>query len=140
MNTTNSQIVIAPYWWQGTWVFDDPDVGLRREPFVDGAPEIIDHVVELAGIDLAAARRDGIRLRFSANPFPGFHKEALRVREECGGNWYRTEEPALEGWLCPALFHYFERAPERLYVKAEALSPEPIRQTVRPGPSGGGDE
>ena len=27
------------------WVFDDPDVGLVREPFVAGMPEIIDHVV-----------------------------------------------------------------------------------------------
>ena len=33
----------------------------------------------------------------------------------------RFEEPALDGWLCPALFCYFDEAPERLYVRAEAL-------------------
>jgi hypothetical protein len=34
-------------------------------------------------------------------------------------NWYRSEEPAMEGWLCPALFRYFDEAPRNLYVKAE---------------------
>ncbi len=35
-------MVIAPYWFNGTWVFDDPMVGLKREPFVAGVPEMID--------------------------------------------------------------------------------------------------
>jgi len=26
----------------------------------------------------------------------------------------------MEGWLCPALFRYFDKAPPELYVKAEA--------------------
>ena len=36
--------------------------------------------------------------------------------------WYRTAEPELDGWLCPALFHYFDEAPERLFVRAEAVT------------------
>ena len=119
MNTINAMMIIAPYWSDGTWVFDDPSVGLVREPFVMGAPAMIDHVVELAGIPMPEARSDGVRLLFSANPFPGFHKEALLVRPDMGGNWYRFEEPDIEGWLCPAMFHYFEVAPEQLYVRAE---------------------
>jgi len=122
MNATNAMMIIAPYWASGTWVFDDANVGLVAEPFVSGAPAMIDQVIDLAGIDLSDARRDGVRLLFSANPFPGFHKEALRVREDLGGNWYRFEEPELEGWLCPALFHYFDEAPERLFLKAEPLA------------------
>ena len=31
MNEIN---VISPYKHHGMWVFDDPDVGLNREPFV----------------------------------------------------------------------------------------------------------
>jgi hypothetical protein len=27
----------------------------------------------------------------------------------------------MEGWLCPALFKYFESAPKTLYAKAQAL-------------------
>jgi hypothetical protein len=37
------------------------------------------------------------------------------------GNWYRSDEPPTEGWLCPALFHYFEQAPPELYVMAEPI-------------------
>ena len=120
-STGNQLLVIAPYWWQGTWVFDDGRFGLEREPFVAGVPEIIDRVVGRAGIDLTQARRDGIRLLFSADPFPGSQEEAARVRPEAGGWWYRTAEPELDGWLCPAMFHYFDAAPERLFVRAEAI-------------------
>jgi hypothetical protein len=117
----NAMLVISPYWWQGTWVFDDPGVNLVREPFVAGVPAIIDRTVARAGLDLALARRDGFRLLFSPNPFPGSQEVADRIRPEAGGWWYRTDEPELDGWLCPALFCYFDEAPERLYVRAEAL-------------------
>ena len=110
----NSLLVIVPYWFEGTWVFDDPAVGLLREPFVSGVPEMINNLVT----HIPEARR-GFRLTFSAAPFPGFQTELKWVREEVGGNWYRTDDPPMEGWLCPALFRYFERAPERIYVKTE---------------------
>uniref|UniRef100_A0A7C4LR67 Uncharacterized protein n=1 Tax=Schlesneria paludicola TaxID=360056 RepID=A0A7C4LR67_9PLAN len=108
--------VIRPYWLHGTWVFDDPAVGLVQEPFVSGVPEMIDHLVQ----DIPDARQ-GFRLLFSSAPFPGCQRKLTWVREEMGGNWYRTDEPPMEGWLCPALFRYFETAPAELYVKAEAL-------------------
>jgi len=38
----NSIFVIKPYKWEGMWVFDDPKVGLVREPFVSGADTMID--------------------------------------------------------------------------------------------------
>jgi hypothetical protein len=37
----NTLWVIHPYRDWGTWVFDDPRVGLRREPFVAGIPEMV---------------------------------------------------------------------------------------------------
>ena len=43
------------------------------------------------------------------------------LREDGGGNCYRDEMAGMEGWLCPALFCYFEAAPPELYVRAEAL-------------------
>jgi len=108
--------VIAPYWLESvqTWVFDDERVELVEEPFVSGIPEMIDDLVA----DIPEAR-NGFRLLFSANPFPGHQRKLEWVREELGGNWYRLRE--FEGWLCPALFRYFEAAPAELYVKAEAL-------------------
>jgi hypothetical protein len=113
----NRMMVIAPYWLEeaGTWVFDDARVGLVQEPFVSGVPEMIDDLVR----DIPDAR-GGFRLLFSAAPFPGFMRKLAWVREEYGGNWYRADEPNMEGWLCPALFHYFDEAPPELFVKAEA--------------------
>ncbi len=113
----NSIMVIAPYWYAGYWVFDDPNAGLSREPFVAGVPEMIDFLVR----DIPDARQ-GFRLTFSATPFPG-HEHALEwVRQDGGGNWYRMDTPSMEGWLCPALFKYFDAAPNNLYVRADPKS------------------
>jgi hypothetical protein len=57
--------VIQPYWHAGMWVFDDPRVGLSREPFVGGADTMIDRVT--AEIPNA---RTGFTMVFSAIPFP----------------------------------------------------------------------
>ncbi|MEM6750407.1 MAG: DUF6717 family protein [Planctomycetota bacterium] len=111
---TNAIRVITPYRYEGTWVFDDPAVDLVREPFVAGIPEMIDAL--LAEVVAGAER---FRLVFSDKPFPGATLELLRDREEAEGWWYRVAQPAMEGWLCPALFKYFDAAPERLYAKAE---------------------
>jgi hypothetical protein len=45
MTRTNAIHVIHSNQWYGMWVFDDPAVGLVREPFVAGMPEIIDYLV-----------------------------------------------------------------------------------------------
>jgi len=113
---SNQIQIISPYWLHGTWVFNDDRVGLVQEPFVSGVPELIDDLVA----DISDARQ-GFRLLFSAAPFPGFQRKLTWVREEMGGNWYRADQPPSEGWLCPALFRYFEAAPTELFVKAEAL-------------------
>jgi hypothetical protein len=110
----NSIMVISPYRNHGTWVFDDPSVGLVREPFVSGIPEMIDMLVR----EIPAAEQ-GFRLLFSETPFPGYQVEVEHVREEYGGNWYRWAEHDREGWLCPALFKYFNKAPRKLYCRAE---------------------
>lgn len=113
----NQIMVIAPYWLEevGTWVFDDPATGLSQEPFVSGVPEMIDYLAK----DIPNART-GFRLLFSASPFPGYQKRLVWKQEEMDGNWYASDDPPMEGWLCPALFRYFDQAPAELYLKAEA--------------------
>lgn len=110
----NSILVIAPYRYNGTWVFDDARVGLVREPFVAGVPEMIDVLVA----DIPDADK-GFRLTFSAKPFPDFDKKLTRTRSDGVGNYYRLDEPPMEGWICPALFKYYEEPPAELYVKAD---------------------
>jgi len=122
----NAIMVIAPYWYMGAWVFDDREVGLVCEPFVSGVPEMINELVE----DIPDAR-DGFRMTFSAGRFPGFQPEMTWVREEDGGHWYRSEEPLMEGWLCTALFKYFDEAPEKLFVRADPV--QQIEQTQAKG-------
>ena len=110
----NSIFLIAPYKHEGTWVFDDANAGLSKEPFVSGADTIIDKLTA----DIPNADK-GFRLLFSASPFPGYTLKLDWKREEYDGNWYYCEKYDMEGWLCPALFKYFDSAPREIYVKAE---------------------
>src|SRR5688572_30011611 len=112
----NSLFAIAPYKSNGFWVFDDPGVGLRQEPFVSGA----DDFIEALAADIPNAEA-GFKLVFSPQPFPGYTRRFELSRAEHGGTWYRWPESGAEGWLCPALFKYFETAPQEIYVKASPL-------------------
>lgn len=113
---SNAIAVIFPYRHNGTWVFDDERVGLVQEPFVSGVPEMIDILVEdIKSVD------EGFKLLFSGSPFPGYQAELIWLHEEYNGHWYLWGEKKLSGWLCPALFKYFETQPNRIYCKAESL-------------------
>jgi hypothetical protein len=114
MNTIR---VIIPYKYAGMWVFDDPAVGLCREPFVAGIDTMIDRLVAST-----PHAEEGFRLVFSATPFPGHTVKLEWRREESGGNWYFCPQFGIEGWLCPALFKYFDKTPRELYGRAEAKS------------------
>ena len=112
----NAIMVIKPYRFAGMWVFDDEETGLVREPFVSGADDIID--VMVGRIENAS---DGFALTFSHLPFPGHHLELVRQHAEAGGWWYHSPELEMEGCLCPALFLYYDEAPERLYAGFNAI-------------------
>ena len=112
----NALLVIFPYKYQGTWVFDDPAVGLSREPFIAG----IDTMIDQAVVDIPNAEK-GFRAIFSASPFPGADLKLEWRREESGGNWYYSDRFNMEGWLCPALLKYFPTAPRQIYVQVEEL-------------------
>ena len=110
----NVVMVIEPYQYQDTWVFDDASKGLEKEPFVQGVPQMIDALVT----DMPNAR-SGFVLLFSSQPFAGYHVELTLVKEEYGGHWYKAKDYGAEGWLCPALFKYFDAPPASLYIRAE---------------------
>ena len=110
----NSIVIIMPYRYGATWVFDDAQAGLVREPFVGGVPQMIDVLV--TNIPDAAS---GFRLYFSAAPFPGYQKKLTWTRGNAQGNYYHLDAPPMEGWLCPSLLKYYPGAPKELYVKAE---------------------
>lgn len=111
----NSILVIHPYKFEGLWVFDDERVGLDKEPFVSGADDMIDKLVS----EVPNAEK-GFNLLFSSNPFPGFDAELDWIREEFGGNWYGSTDLGMEGWLCPAMFKYFDEAPIKIFAQFKA--------------------
>jgi hypothetical protein len=78
----NASGVIAPYRYEGMWLFDDPAAGLHREPFVAGIDKMIDQLV--ASIPDA---HQGFRLIFSAAPFPGHTVKLGWQREESRTKW-----------------------------------------------------
>jgi hypothetical protein len=112
----NAIFVIKPYRWNNLWVFDDPAVGLVREPFVSGADTIID----VATGHIPNADR-GFFAIFSASAFPDAQIVLEWQREEGGGNVYVWREKGMQGWLCPALGLYFpKKPPEKLYIQVKA--------------------
>jgi hypothetical protein len=115
----NTIQVIFPYQDNGVWMFDDKSKGLVREPFVCGIPSMLDLLV--GGIEHPDK---GFALYFSEQQFPGFLFKAEVLGPEAGGYWYKVTIGGMEmkGWLCPALFKYFDTPPPAIYVKAEALS------------------
>jgi hypothetical protein len=108
----NNLIVIHPYKFKGVWVFDDEGVNLIREPFLVGADVIIEEMVK----NIPDASH-GFTLVFSAEPFPSHNATLEWRRSEMKGNWYYSVELDKEGWLCPALFKYFETAPKVIYAQ-----------------------
>lgn len=112
MNAIN---VIAPYKYLDMWVFDDPRVGLVQEPFVSGTDTLIEHAVA----KLPDAE-NGFIMLFSATAFPGYQIHLEWRRSDMGGNWYYEPVLDLEGWLCPALYKYFDEAPRELFVQLRA--------------------
>ncbi|AVH68160.1 DUF6717 family protein [Nostoc sp. 'Peltigera membranacea cyanobiont' N6] len=114
---SNSLMIIFPYQYEDNWVFDDEAVGLKNEPFVCGVPGMIDILVK----DIPDAKKK-FKLIFSKNPFPKYQVKLIWIREEYGGNWYYWEEKDMNGWLCPALFRYFDAVPLEIYCKAEGLN------------------
>jgi hypothetical protein len=101
----------------GTWFFTDHEAGLQQEPFVGSINEMIDEMVK----DIKGAR-DGFSLYFSATPIPQSQMSFTLVAESehCGGADYHCDQLGITGWLCPALFCYFEKPPQKIYVRAEA--------------------
>ena len=104
----NQIMTIAPYRHHGGWAFDDDSVGLQQEPFVAGIPEIIDDY---------AGDSDKIVMRFSGEEFPGATVHLEKIKEAVGGNWYRDVNTYKIGWLCPALFKYFNDAPTNIWAE-----------------------
>ena len=113
----NAIFTLTFYRHEGQWVFDDPGRDIQVEPLVCGADDVFD---VLSGRDQDPAI-NRCTVNFSATPIPGHEVHARFQKPEYGGSVYTTTDlmgtEPFEFWLCPALFAYFDRAPEDLYVQ-----------------------
>lgn len=112
----NAIMIIFPYRHNHTWVFDDEKLGIVKEPFVSGIPEMIDILIQ----DIKNSD-EGFKMIFSSSPFPGYQAELIALRPEYNGYCYRWENHNLEGWLCSVLFKYFDQTPQIIYCQAQSL-------------------
>lgn len=103
----------------GIWSFNDETTGLVNEPFVGQTNDLIDAMVIEKCLNIEDAA-EGIALVFSAEHFPGSQVELSLVNTSPTGTTYRCPKFKLNPWLCPALFKYFPKAPERLYAMVKA--------------------
>ncbi len=112
---SNSLLVYWDY-ESSLWAFDDVRHGLVSEPFIMGMSEILSYAV----MDIDNAR-DGFLMFFSLNPITAKDYVLEKLREENGGCWYRLKGTKLEGWLCPAMYHYFSSSPIKIHVTVKGL-------------------
>lgn len=102
----NSIHIIRPYKFGSVWVFDDTSKGLHQEPFV-GDTNLV--------IDILSKNATRCTLMFSETPFPTHTAVATYEHGDEFGTWYRMDGKCF--WLCPALFKYFNPAPQQIYLE-----------------------
>jgi hypothetical protein len=93
----------------GFWYVDD-DNGFSKadNQLVAGIPEIIESL--MGGDALKVA------IEYSDESFPDAVCLNLLSGSTTGSTYRGTVNGTeMEGWLCPVFFHYFKKAPERLY-------------------------
>jgi hypothetical protein len=118
----NSIITIFPYKHYGTWMFDDHATGLCQEAFLAGMPEIIELLTAKAGLQNP---EKGFKLTCSAESFPG-HQAILKLADEPqnhSGHWYQLDGTDMQGWMCSAMYKYFETAPPAIYWQVSTKQP-----------------
>ena len=64
----------------------------------------------------------GFRFDLLAKPFPDFQKKLTWLHGDSEGNTYKLDDPPLEGWICPALFKYYDKPPAELFLARRAAA------------------
>ncbi len=126
LDSNNSILVIRVYYLNGLWVFDDARVGLVAEPFVGGADDFIDHLLNAKGVR-NQARENGFNAIFSQQEFRGADAQISftdfanmgTVYTPVNLPYFRNKFGTKDLWLCPALNLYFKESPEGIWVSVQ---------------------
>lgn len=121
--TKNAVKFIQLYKKGTTWGFDEPLLGLVFEPFVAGASEVIQDMIDNLE---HLTNKDTPSICF-AEDMPDYDFKVY-LKEDFGTNasytYYRNNEPneaenafKMDLWLCPCLSMYFNPSPKTICVK-----------------------
>jgi hypothetical protein len=108
----------------GQLVFDEPDLGILGEPFIDGMDAMLLELARRDGVDRPG---DGFGLRFSDEP--GLRHVITLKSQQPDGCYYRSEELGMTGWLCPVTRMFFNGFPPHIYAEA---FPAQVRKLQHP--------
>lgn len=111
----NAIQVINTYKHGEAWVFDDPNVGLVKEPFVAGADTLIQHIA-----DTWLGGKDKVTIIFADIAFPNYDIIIDKVDKNVmgeSGTTYFCAALNMELWLCPALLKYFKTSPNTIWAQ-----------------------
>ena len=64
------------------------------------------------------------------SPVISLNSHWIRADEDCG-NWYRSGDLDMEGWLCPSSYDISKKRRSNLYTQVKALRPHPRAQSRR---------
>ncbi|MEN9259759.1 MAG: hypothetical protein Q6L60_02250, partial [Thermostichus sp. HHBFW_bins_43] len=92
------------------WMFNDTSKDLYAEPFVEGSSEIFDCIAEQCNY------KNNMCIEFGDCLEQWDYKLEL-IKKENGGAWYYCEDLDMSGWLCPALYKYFDYTPDVIYIQ-----------------------
>ena len=108
----NAVKIIHLYKQGNTWMFDDAYLGITGEPFVAGASEAIQMMVD--SIPTLTNKIDPT-IVFSETEIPKFDAH-VTIKEDMGNNAsYMFGEHEL--WLCPCVCRFFKSPPKNIYIK-----------------------
>lgn len=122
IKSNNSINIIYPYRTkEGTWAYDDSDLGVYQEHFVLGSSEVIDKIV--------GKECNNFRMLISKNPIPKYSAKIVRredVEKELGGmkGWYQLDGTQMLLWLCECFLDYLPDYTDQVYAKFEQIDPE----------------
>ena len=119
-NVDSTIYLLQLYKHDGLWCFDHPDMGIEREPFVEGMDAIIDRLQ-----DLHAPGCETPVLIFSEQlPVLGpsilLMHDHTEMRNGEPWNLYYAPGLELEGWLCPVMLKFYPKPPAELHARLRA--------------------
>jgi hypothetical protein len=96
----------------GMWMFEDAEHGIDREPFVDGASELIDFLLDEFGFP----PDEPVVVEFGLERT---HPDMVEIRkvEDTGDDWAVYQYKDRQGGFCPVTLIYLGSHPDRFFVR-----------------------